>query len=112
VATDRRRKPGGVGSPRYIGRDPIKQRSRQVSRGVQPGPRPRIGEPPKAGKDLAHRIESEAAAGKLGGTSASVGLPIDRHLEHLERAACISSRLSASGLRPALCSLTVVPVNV
>jgi integrase len=35
--------------------------------------------------DLEHQMEVDAAKGKLGGTSATVGLLLDRYLQHLER---------------------------
>ncbi|HEY3810835.1 MAG TPA: hypothetical protein VGL49_05315, partial [Acidimicrobiales bacterium] len=58
----------------YVGRDPVTNAPRQVSRVVHAGPRTKKGNPPKAVTDLEHQLETEAAEGKLGGTSATVGL--------------------------------------
>lgn len=69
----------------YIGRDPVTNAPRQVSKVIYAGPRTRAGKPPKTVRDLEHELETEAAAGKLGGTTATVGLLLDRYLEHLER---------------------------
>jgi len=42
------------------------------------GPRTKKGNPPKAVIDLEHQLQPQAAAGKLGGTAATVGLLLDR----------------------------------
>jgi hypothetical protein len=85
VATVREKRPGVCEVRVYFGRDPVTQRPKQVSRYVHAGPRTKAGRPPKAVTDLEHQLEPEAAAGKLGGTSATVRLLIDRYLEHLIR---------------------------
>jgi integrase len=69
----------------FVGRDPITQSPRQVSRLIHAGPRTRTGRPPKAVTDLEHQLEADAAKGKLGGASATVGVLLDEYLEHLER---------------------------
>lgn len=69
----------------YVGRDPVTNAPRQVSRVIHAGPRTRKGNPPKAVTDLEHALEAEAADGKLGGTAATVGVLLDRYLDHLAR---------------------------
>ena len=56
-----------------------------MSRVVRAGRPTKTGRPPKAVTDLVHQLETEAAKGKLGGTSATVNVLLDRYLEHLER---------------------------
>jgi integrase len=81
----RERQPGVWEVRVYIGRDPVTQAPRQVSQVVRAGRATKTGRPPKTVMDLMHQLEAEAARGKLGGTSATVSVLLDRHLEHLER---------------------------
>jgi hypothetical protein len=94
----------------YVGRDPVTDAPRQVSRVVHAGSRTKKGNPPKAVIDLQHR---QAAAGKLGGTAATVGVLLDRNLEHLVRPGYSPKTLDTyrryvgSTIRPALGALPV-----
>jgi hypothetical protein len=85
MGTVRERQPGVWEVRVYIGRDPVTQAPKQVSRVVRAGRATKTGRPPKTVMDVMHQLEAEAARGKLGGTSATVGVLLDRHLEHLER---------------------------
>jgi len=58
------------------GRDQVTGRYRQVSRTVKGGKR--------AAEKALSELTVEAAAGKLGGSSTTVGAMLDRYLEHLE----------------------------
>jgi hypothetical protein len=58
----------------YVGRDPVTQAPKQVSRVVRAGGPTKTGRPPKIVADLMHQLEAEAAKGKLGGTSADRGI--------------------------------------
>jgi integrase len=84
VATVRERQPGVWEVRVYVGRDPVTQSPKQVSRVVRAAPATRTGRPPKPVVDLMHQLEAEAATGKLGGTSATMTLLLDRYLEHLQ----------------------------
>ncbi len=95
VATLRERQPGVWEIRVYVGRDPVTGAPRQVSRVVHAGRRTRKGEPPKAVKAEAARLETEAARGKLGGTSATLGLLLERYFEQLERKDHSPSTLAA-----------------
>ena len=75
MGTVRERSPGVWEVRVFIGRDPVTSAPRQVSRVVHAGPRTKKGNPPKAVTDLEHHLETEAAAGKLGGTTATVRGP-------------------------------------
>src|SRR5262249_51055058 len=85
MGTVRERQPGVWEVRVYIGRDPVTQAPKQVSRVVRAGRATKTDRPPKTVMDLMHQLEAEAARGKLGGTSATVSVLLDRHLEHLER---------------------------
>jgi integrase len=92
----------------YVGRDPVTNAPRQVSRVIRAGPPTKTGRPPKKVTDLVHELEVEAGEGKLGGTAAMVGLLLDRYLEHLARKGHSPKTLDtyrryiASTIRPAL----------
>ncbi len=113
MGTVRERQPGVWEVRVYVGRDPVTNAPRQVSKVVHAGPRTKKGNPPKAVIDLEHQLESEAAAGKLGGTTATVGLLLDRYLEHLARRGHSPKTLDTyrryveSTIRPALGALPV-----
>jgi integrase len=85
MGTVREREPGVWEVRVYVGRDPVTNNPRQISRVIHAGGRTKTGRPPKAVTDLEHQLETEAAEGKLGGTSATVGLLLDRYLEDLAR---------------------------
>lgn len=73
----RERRPGVWELRVYVGRDPITNVPKQVSRTVRGGKR-------VAQTELAALV-TEAKAGKLGGTDASVSVLFDRYFNHLER---------------------------
>lgn len=75
--TKRERKPGVWELRVYVGRDPVTATPRQVSRTFRGGKR--------AADSALAALVAEAAKGQLGGTDATVGLLLDRHLEALER---------------------------
>lgn len=85
MGTARERQPGVWEVRVYVGRDPVTQVPKQVSRVVRAGRPTRTGRPPKAVVDAMRQLETEAAKGRLGGTTATVGVLLDRHLEQLER---------------------------
>jgi integrase len=101
----------------YIGRDPVTQRPKQISRVVHAGPRTKTGCPPRAVTDLEHELETEAAAGKLGGTSGTLGLLIEQYLEHLIRKGHSPKTIDTykryveSGIRPELGSRPVAKLT-
>jgi integrase len=113
VGTVRERQPGVWEVRVYVGRDPVTNAPRQVSKIIHAGPRTKKGNPPKAVTDLEHQLEAEAAEGKLGGTSATVGLLLDRYLEHLTRQGHSPKTLDTyrryvnSTIRPALGAVPV-----
>jgi integrase len=69
----------------YVGRDPVTQRPKQISRYIKAGPRTKTGRPPKAVIDLERQLEVENTQGHHSGTTGSVGLLLDRYFEHIER---------------------------
>ena len=94
MATIRERTPGVWEIRVYVGRDPVTAKPRQASRVVHAGRPTKTGEPPKAVKVEAARLESEAAegklggtgaAGKVGGTGATLALLLGRYFDHLDR---------------------------
>ena len=79
----------------YLGRDPVTGHPRQLSRTVHAGPATKRGQPPKAVRLAAAELETEAAAGKLGGTNASVSVLLDHYFEQLDRKQLSPTTLSA-----------------
>ncbi len=69
----------------YVGRDPVTNTPRQVSRIVRAGPRAKTGNPPKAVTDVERQLETQAANGNLSGSSATVAILLEHYLEHLTR---------------------------
>ncbi len=106
TGTMRERKPGVWEVRVYTGRDPVTGSPRQVSRTVHGGRR-------SASKALAALVTA-AGDGKVGGTSATVGLLLDRYLEHLDAQDLSPKTLDdyqryvAGVLKPAL---GAIPVN-
>jgi len=103
--TVRERQPGVWEIRVYVGRDPVTNTPRQVSRTVRGGKR--------AAQAKAAELVADAKQGKLGGTDASVGLLLDRYMEHQERRGLSPKTLDSNrrriktAIRPALGSKAV-----
>jgi integrase len=110
MGTVRERQPGVWEVRVYVGRDPVSNAPRQVSRIIRAGPRTKTGRPPKAVTDLEHELEVEAEEGKLtgAGKTGSVSLLLDRYVEHLDHRGLSAKTLHnyrryiENTLRPAL----------
>jgi len=83
--TVRERQPGVWEVRVYVGRDPVTNAPRQVSRTVRGGKR--------AAQSKVAELVAEAKQGRLGGTDASVALLLERHLEALARKGSSASYL-------------------
>jgi integrase len=101
----RERRPGVWEVRAFVGRDPVTNAPRQVSRTVHGGKR--------AAQTAMASLVTEAKEGKLGGTDATVGLLLDHYLAHLERRSLSPKTLHTyrqqvdTNIRPALGSKAV-----
>ena len=73
----RERRPGVWEVRAFVGRDPVTNAPRQVSRTIRGGKR--------AAQAAMAALVTEAKEGKLGGTDATLGLLLDHYFEQLER---------------------------
>lgn len=101
----RERQPGIWEVRVYVGRDPVTNAPRQVSRTVRGGKR--------AAQTRMAELVAEAKRGQLGGTDATVGLLLDRYLEAQERRGLSPKTLDSNrrrvkaSIRPALGAISV-----
>ena len=112
----REREPGVWELRVYVGRDPVTNAPRQVSRTYRAPERPggrRRGDGKRQAQARLAELVAEARQGKLGGTDASVGLLLDRYMEAQERRGLSPKTLDSnwrrikSAIRPALGSKAV-----
>ena len=73
----RERRPGVWELRVYVGRDPVTNNPRQQTRTFHGGKR--------AAQSALSKLVTEVGEGKLAGTNATLGLLLDRYLEHLDR---------------------------